>query len=370
MKIGFVRRGFSPSGGAENYLQRLARGVRGAGHEVELFTTPEWPAEEWTVGKLTPLRAGSPLAFANEVENAWRAAGCDSLMSLERLWRCDIYRAGDGVHRAWLTRRAKLLGTLRRAATLLNRKHSGILRLEKALFQKQGADRVIANSQMVKNEIIEFYDYPADRIDLVYTGVPLQNFFPATDRRLEQRRALNLRENDVALLFVGSGWDRKGLREAIAACGNRKLRLLVAGRGEERKFKAPHVQFLGVVRDMPALYAAADVFVLPTFYDPFSNACLEALASGLPVITTRDNGFSEIIEDGVHGSIVDRATDTAALSKAIEFWRDATARENARPAILARASKFDISRNVEQTLGLLLQASESAASAVGKIRKT
>ena len=108
MKIGFVRRGFSPSGGAENYLQRLARGVQDAGHAVELFTTHEWPAEEWTVGKLTPLHAGSPVSFANEVENAWRAAGCDSLMSLERVWRCNIYRAGDGVHRAWLARRAKL----------------------------------------------------------------------------------------------------------------------------------------------------------------------------------------------------------------------------------------------------------------------
>jgi UDP-glucose:(heptosyl)LPS alpha-1,3-glucosyltransferase len=370
MKIGFVRRGFSPSGGAENYLRRLARGVRDAGHVVELFTTPEWPAAEWTVGKLTPLRAGSPLAFANEVESAWRAAGCDSLVSLERLWRCNIYRAGDGVHRAWLARRAKLHGTLHRLTTVLNRKHSEILRLEKALFQKQGADRVIANSQMVKNEIVEFYDYPADRIDLVYTGVPLEDFSFVDKRRLEQRRGLNLSDGDVALLFVGSGWDRKGLREAIAASENRKLRLLVAGRGDERKFKAPHVQFLGVVRDMPALYAAADIFILPTFYDPFSNACLEALASGLPVITTRDNGFSEIIEDGVHGSIVDRATDTAAMGKAIEFWCDATARENARPAILARASQFDISGNVEQTLGLLLQASASAASAVGKIRKT
>jgi UDP-glucose:(heptosyl)LPS alpha-1,3-glucosyltransferase len=370
MKIGFVRRGFSFSGGAENYLQRLGRGVQDAGHAVELFTTSEWPPGEWTVGKLTPLRASSPLTFADEVESAWRAAQCDSLMSLERVWRCNIYRAGDGVHRAWLARRAKLLGALRRFTTLLNRKHSEILRLEEALFRKQGADRVIANSRMVKNEIIEFYDYPAERIDLVYTGVPLEVFSRVDDRRFEQRRALNLRESDIALLFAGSGWERKGLREAIAACRNPKLRLLVAGRGEERKFKAANVQFLGVVRDMPALYAAADIFILPTFYDPFSNACLEALASGLPVITTRDNGFSEIIEDGVQGSIVDRASNTGALGNAIEFWCDATARENARPAILARASQFDISRNVEQTLGLLLQVAASAVSASGKMRKT
>ena len=370
MKIGFVRRGFSSSGGAENYLQRLAHGVREAGHEVELFTTKEWPAEEWTPGKLNPLHAGSPLAFANEVESAWRGTGCDLLMSLERVWRCNIYRAGDGVHRAWLARRDQLLGPLRRFVTRLNRKHSEILRLEEALFRKQGADRVIVNSQMVRNEIIKFYDYPSERIDLVYTGVPLDVFSRAAGRRSEQRRALGLSESDVALLFAGSGWERKGLHEAIAACKDPELRLLVAGRGDERKFKTPNVQFLGVVRDMPALYAAADIFILPTFYDPFSNACLEALASGLPVITTRDNGFSEIIEDGVHGSIVDRAANTAALDKAIEFWCDAAVRENARSAILARASQFDISKNVEQTLSLLLQVAASAAAVSGKIRKT
>ena len=370
MKIGFVRRGFSPSGGAENYLQRLARGVQDAGHTVELFTTHEWPAEEWTLGKLTQLHAGSPVSFANEVENAWRAARCDSLMSLERVWRCNIYRAGDGVHRAWLARREKLLGTLRRFTTLLNRKHSEILRLEEALFRKQGADRVIANSQMVKNEIIELYDYPAERIDLIYTGVPVEIFSRARSGRIEQRRTLKLGDDDVALLFAGSGWERKGLREAIAACRNAGLRLLVAGRGDERKFKAAHVQFLGEVRDMPALYAAADIFILPTFYDPFSNACLEAFASGLPVITTKDNGFSEIIDDGVHGSIVDRATNVAALGAAIDFWRSVTTREKARPAILMRASQFDISRNVEQTLQLLLQVAASAASLSGKIRKT
>lgn len=370
MKIGFVRRGFSSSGGAENYLQRLARGVHEAGHAVELFTTQEWPAEEWTIGKLNLLRAGSPIAFANEVENGWRTAACDSLISLERVWRCNIYRAGDGVHRAWLARRAKLLGRLRRFTTLLNRKHSEILRLEEALFRKQGADRVIANSQMVKNEIVEHYDYPAERIDLVYTGVPLETFSRAAERRSDQRRALNLDHGDVALLFAGSGWERKGLREAIAACGDSKLRLFVAGRGDEQKYQAPNVRFLGVVRDMPALYGAADIFILPTFYDPFSNACLEALASGLPVITTRDNGFSEIIQDGVHGSIVDSATNVAALSGAIEFWRDATTRKNARPVILERASQFGISRNVEQTLGLLLQVAASAASVSGKMRKT
>jgi UDP-glucose:(heptosyl)LPS alpha-1,3-glucosyltransferase len=151
MKIGFVRRGFSPGGGAENYLKRLAHGVTGAGHAVELFTTREWPADEWGFGEMTPLQVTSPIAFADELDRVWHKTGCDLLMSLERVWRCDLYRAGDGVHRRWLERRAKMSRRLRRFLAPFNRKHSGILRLEEALFAKRGATHVIANSQIVKN---------------------------------------------------------------------------------------------------------------------------------------------------------------------------------------------------------------------------
>jgi UDP-glucose:(heptosyl)LPS alpha-1,3-glucosyltransferase len=105
------------------------------------------------------------------------------------------------------------------------------------------------------------------------------------------------------------------------------------------------------------LYAAADIFILPTIYDPFSNACLEALACGLPVITTRSNGFSEIIENGVHGSIVEGAGNLIDLRDAIRFWSDPLRRIDARSANIERASQFDISKNVAQTLEILTQAS-------------
>jgi hypothetical protein len=93
----------------------------------------------------------------------------------------------------------------------------------------------------------------------------------------------------------------------------------------------------------------------PHFTIRFQNACLEALACGLPVITTRDNGFSELIEDGIHGSIVDHAGDIDALRAAILFWSDAVRRKDAVPQILDRAAQFDISKNVDQTLRVLLR---------------
>jgi UDP-glucose:(heptosyl)LPS alpha-1,3-glucosyltransferase len=92
---------------------------------------------------------------------------------------------------------------------------------------------------------------------------------------------------------------------------------------------------------------------LPTIYDPFSNACLEALACGLPVITTGSNGFCEIIEDAVHGSIVNQAGNLVGLRDAIRFWSDPSRRAAARSANIEHASHFDISRNVEQTLEIL-----------------
>jgi len=149
---------------------------------------------------------------------------------------------------------------------------------------------------------------------------------------------------------------------AMALCHNRQMRLLVAGRGSERSYKSKRVQFLGELADIVRIYSTADIFILPTIYDPFSNACLEALACGLPVITTCDNGFSEIIEDGVHGSIVDHAGDLVGLRDAIRFWSDPSRSAAARSANIQLAAQFDISKSVDQTLKILLQVAAPRTS--------
>jgi UDP-glucose:(heptosyl)LPS alpha-1,3-glucosyltransferase len=334
------------------------------GHQVRLFSSKDWPPNEWSFGPITPLTARTATAFADELKSLPPGSECDVLMSLERVWRCDVYRAGDGVHRAWLDRRAQIGGRWQKLSRILNRKHSATLALEKALFGEGGAGRVIANSRMVKDEIVRCYGFPEERIDVVYNGVPLDAFGHDDKRRAMTREMLGLNNGDISVLFAGSGWERKGLRfaiDAVEACA-KEMHFLVAGRGDKRRFKSHRVQFLDVIRDMPALYAAADIFLLPTIYDPFSNACLEALATGLPVITTRANGFSEIIETGVHGTVVDDPQDTHVLREALLFWSDPTRREQARDPILALAKRFDISANVERTLEILLQESASAAS--------
>src|SRR6267143_2477531 len=174
LTIGFVRRGFSSSGGAEAYLKRLAAGVVANGHQVRLYASKEWPAEEWGFGAITRLAAGSPTAFADEMEKVAPRSECDVLMSLERIRRCDIYRAGGGVHRAWLERRSQFAGPLQKLTQILNRKHSATLVLERSLFAEGGAGRVIANSRMVRDEIVRFYGFPNEKIDVVYNGAPLE----------------------------------------------------------------------------------------------------------------------------------------------------------------------------------------------------
>jgi UDP-glucose:(heptosyl)LPS alpha-1,3-glucosyltransferase len=370
LAIAFVRRGYSQSGGAEAYLKRLAWGVLDAGHDVHLITTNDWPQTEWPFGTLHRLRYQSAIAFANELKQMRPRVPCDVLMSLERVWDCHVYRAGDGVHRAWLNRRRKFEVPLQRFIRGLNQKHRNILQLEEALFANRGAGRVIVNSHMVKSEIVDLYHYPADKIDIVQNGVPLEKFRFDPELREKSRTDLRLKPDQIALLFAGSGWERKGLLFAIEAmqlCRNRNMRLLVAGRGNQRSYKSKRVQFLGEVPDLVRIYAAADIFILPTIYDPFSNACLEGLACGLPVITTRGNGFSEIIEDGVHGSIVDFANDLAGLRDAIQLWSDAACRAAVRPTNIQCAAQFDVSGNVARTLEILTQAATSAASTSGKI---
>ena len=382
LTIGFVRRGFSPSGGAEAYLKRLGRGVVERGHQVRLYASADWPPNEWNFGPITRLAAGSATAFADEMERlepraarrtaptggtSFRSSGdmqkhvppnrseCDVLMSLERIWKCDVYRAGDGVHRAWLERRAEVSGPMQKFGRMLNPKHSATLALERTLFTQGGAGHIIANSKMVKDEIVRHYGFPAEKIDVVYNGVPTGEFRSGAENRMRNRETLGLTSEEIGVLFAGSGWERKGLRfaiEAIEASG-KQMRLLVAGRGEERKFRSARVQFLGVVADMPSLYGAADIFLLPTIYDPFSNACLEALAAGLPVITTRANGFSEIIEPGVHGSVIDDSRNIGAMRDALSYWADATRREETRSRNLELATRFDLSANVAQTLAIL-----------------
>jgi UDP-glucose:(heptosyl)LPS alpha-1,3-glucosyltransferase len=356
MRIGVVRRGYSRTGGAEAYLRRFADGLVSAGHEVVLFTE-KWPANEWPHERVA-IDSHSPQRFADSLRRRTPGTRCDLLFSLERLWSCDVYRAGDGVHAAWLELRARQEPFWKPWFRRWNGKHREILALEKHLFSPLGARMVIANSHMVKAEIERHFGYPSGGIHVVHNGVPP---FTAPEGAREQlRKKLRLEDQDYAVLFAGSGWERKGLRfaiQAVNAADLPRLKLLVAGRGHHgSQPQSASVRYLGPVGDMASCFAAADAFILPTLYDAFSNACLEALAAGLPVITTAHNGFSEIIETGVEGEVVKEADDISALSAAIRNWEDPDRRALVRPRLVELGAQFSVERNVKETLSLIAKA--------------
>jgi UDP-glucose:(heptosyl)LPS alpha-1,3-glucosyltransferase len=348
MKIGFVRRGHSSTGGAEAYLIRLASELRSSGQETTLITTSDWPAERWPFGDILRLPGKSPQEFATAF-HATRT-GCDIHFSMERVPGCDVYRAGDGVHAAWLARRDAFEPFWKKATRWLNRKHTAILDLERGVFDPSNTRLVVANSQMIRDEILLHFPFPKDRVRVVYNGIHTLAPLPPRD---EARRRFGIDPDTFCVLFLGTGWERKGLSTAIKAMEMvDDATLLVAGRGPADLYRSTKARFLGPVSDIGALFAAADVMTLPTWYDPFSNACLEALAAGLPVITTHANGFSEILTAGIHGSIVSPG-DALALAESLESWRNPARRAEARPACLKLAEAFSIERNANETLALL-----------------
>ncbi len=374
MKIGLVRRGFSETGGAESYLKRLAHSLIEEGHECILFAGNRWKQEMALKTRVVSLRGKSPRQFADALERAREEQNCDFIFSLERVLRCDCYRAGDGVHRAWLERRKKIEPFWKSwGRAWFNTKHREMLALEAELMTpakeggKRGSRAIIANSQMVKAEILAHYSYPADRIHVIYNGLPERKADPEARDRI--RAKLGIGKEDYVLIFAGSGWERKGLKFAIEAVRKAKLSqalLLVAGRGNPGAFpENERVRFLGPVKEMDAHYAAADVMILPTVYDPFSNACLEALGAGLPVITTRSNGFSEIVRAGEEADVIGDPRDTDAIARAIEGWSDPQRRAAIKPQLFELASRFSMDVNVRATLHALahLRAGEESRGA-------
>lgn len=382
MKIGLVRRGYSGSGGAERYLLRFAEALRAGGHDAVLFGSREWPAEVWE-GELVRVEGNGPREFADGLLKAKPREHCDVVFSMERVWECDAYRAGDGVHRAWLERRRAFEPGWKGWFRATQRKHREMLNLERVVFDPAGDRLIIANSRMVAGEIAQYFQVPQERVRVIYNGLPVPADLgtgspnhqdplspssssgspvhqpplvpsASSERRAAARAQMGIREGQCVVLFAGSGWERKGLRFAIEGINRTKeAMLLVAGAGKRRGLPASRrTRFCGPVTEMRDLMEAADVFLLPTIYDPFSNASLEAMGAGLPVITTEANGFAEIMRPGEDGEVLRNPADIEGIAAAIEKWsirETAASRETRR----IEARRYTMEENVQATLAAL-----------------
>jgi UDP-glucose:(heptosyl)LPS alpha-1,3-glucosyltransferase len=339
-------------------MKRLAGALVEAGHECVLFVGPEWPSKAIPEADIVRVSGRSPRAFADGLEGVEPARHCDLLYSLERVWRCDAYRAGDGVHRAWLERRARREPRWKSWFREVRPHHRALVELEASLFGPEGARRIVANSHLVRREIESRFGTPSERITVVYNGVPAPPDLPQIARdRASVRGELGLAAGQYAVLFVGSGWERKGLAVAIRAIDGLRGAdpvLLVAGNGKRRGIPpSRRALYLGTGLGVRRLYAAADAFVLPTWYDPFSNACLEAASFGLPVVTTAENGFAEVIAEGEEGNAIADPGDVGALASALEGWADPGRRRVAAERLRAKMAGFSVEANLEATLRAL-----------------
>lgn len=365
MKLALIRRQFAAVGGAELYLQRLLAGLITAGHEVHLYAERWQGAHPGVILHEVPVRASRaqrPVVFAETVAQMLAGNDYDVVFSLERTVAQDVYRAGDGLHRVWLEQRKRYAPWWRRPFVGLGGFHANMKALEARTFDPANTRHIIVNSDMVRREILAHFPFPSERIHLVRNGVDTARFKQGD--RAATRAKFGFTDQDFVLLFVGSGWERKGLSFLLRLMRrwqhtDPQVKLLVVGKGRLTGPTPRNVVLAGSMPQVEHAYAAADLMTFLPIYEPCSNVVAEALASGLPVITSRFNGASELIQPGVNGHVLDDPADLDSLEKAVRHWQQRTA---TRP--VSSTLPLDLETNIQATVSILEKVAAEKRSAI------
>jgi len=375
MKIAMLRQRVGGPGGAETTVQQLAQGLAAAGHQVAVYGSEAEDTARAALGPqvgyvpvpVWPGKTGRLLSYVLGARRLLEKAGPQVVFSLERTLSPQVYRAGDGCHREWLKLRTPFLSPAARAFQGLSLFHRVMLALEERLFADSGLRRVIANSRQVKEEIIRHYRLDPQRLAVIYNGLDRRRFRPLEEpRRAALRAGLGAPAGPI-VLFAGSGFGRKGLTYLLEAFGglrHKEAVLWVVGKGEPASYQrqarrlgaAASLKFWGPQADLAPFYQAATVLALPTIYDPCSNVVLEALASGLPVVTTAANGASEFLRPNGHGEVLGRADDVPGLTRALEEYLSRGEAPEVRRAAAAAVAHLSWEATVNQTLSVLEEA--------------
>jgi UDP-glucose:(heptosyl)LPS alpha-1,3-glucosyltransferase len=363
MRLALIRQRYNAFGGAERFIDLALSALAAQGSASVTLVSRAWETRDAYI-RCDPFYLGRTWrdwSFARAACKATRV-GFDLVQSHERLACCDVFRAGDGLHAQWLDNRARATGLPGRIATSLSPWHRYTLAAERRMLTSPRLRVVICNSRMVAGEIQRRFGVDQAKIRVIYNGVDGTRFHPGLRDTLgkELRAQLGIASEALVFLFVGSGFARKGLGQVLEGlAGTKDAHLLVVGQDRRQEaFKARaaqlgltrRVHFAGTRRDVEAWYAAANCFVLPTLYDPFPNAALEALASGLPVITSTQCGAAELIEPAGCGFVCD-ALDVDTLTKYMASMtreKSAAMRESAR----AVAAKLTMENMANQLITL------------------
>lgn len=330
VRLAIVRQKYRPDGGAERFISRALEALDDDSLELNIITR-SWqgePKPEWHLHICNPKKWGRisrERGFAVAARACWQQEKFDIVQSHERIAGCDIFRAGDGVHRVWLEQRARVVSPVQRLLTQVSRYHRYVMTAEEEMFRSPALKKIICNSLMVKNDIMRCFQVPEEKFAVIYNAIDSTRFMPATaEQRQQSREQLNLPDNAKVFIYVGSGFERKGLKASISALAATDAHLLVVGQDKQQSRYEnlarslgceKRIHFLGVQNNVIPFYHAADSLILPTLYDPFPNVILEAMACGLPVITSFTCGGAEFIVDGKQGFVCD-ALDVPALTAA------------------------------------------------------
>lgn len=335
MKLAIVRQRYTPFGGAERFVDQALDGLRAKGVETTLVTrqwSSEWKGPVQCISPFFIGRLWRDAGFSKGVRQHLAREHFDIVQSHERIPGCDIYRAGDGVHATWLELRGQCAGRTNRFASFLSPYHRYLVRTETAMFRHPGLRAVICNSRMVADDIHRRFGIEHTRLHVFYNAVDSSRFHPglATLHRQHVRAHLGANEHCRVWLIVGSGFQRKGVAESIKAIARfPEDQLWIIGNDRspahyqqlaKRLGVIDRVRFLGPQTDVTPYLGAADAFLLPSWYDPFPNACIEALACGLPVIASTSTGTAELIHSGENGMVC-RAGNVEELSQKMRELR-------------------------------------------------
>lgn len=371
MNIALVIQAFDARlGGAEHWTCQFARLLHAAGHRLHVVAKSFGPEAD----ELDVVRHPLP-AISNRFHLAQAAAEVVAGLKVDIVhdmglgWACDVFQPHGGARRASFDQNLLLMPSwlrpLKRCVAPLLPRYRQFAQIERRQYARRPT-RLIALSQMVARHFREHYRVDEQQIRIVYNGVDLQRFTPELKSQYREatRATLGLKPDDVLVLIVAHNFALKGVPTLIRAAGRLKAAGtpvkvgVVGGKSHgayqqmaQRHGVAEEVLFLGPIADPRPYYAAADIYAQPTFYDPCSLVVLEALACGLPVITSQFNGAGELITPGVEGSILMDPADDATLAAHIGDLLDAD-RQAMGQAARQLAEQHSLDQNLREMLAV------------------
>lgn len=237
-----------------------------------------------------------------------------------------------------------------------------VTRIEKFTCKRPRLKAIIAVGSKVKEELINYYSLPPEKISVIYNGYSPDEF-NVKDRdtyRSATRSSLSIKDNHSAFLFTGGDWERKGLEIALRAFSKveGRNRFVVVGHGDTASYQkicdelaiSERVNFIPPTREIKKYYHAADIFLFPTLYEPFGMAPLEAMACGLPCIVSRLSGCAELISHMKDGLLIEEPSNIEELSGHMQkLLEDPTLKDDISVAAIAKARSASWDKIMDKT---------------------